>query len=129
MQALSKGVKNKEFGSEGEGLAARYLERLGFRILERNYRCRLGEIDLIVEKGGTISFVEVKSRHSTDQVRPTELISLNKQRHISKVAQHYMASKRLFDTAADFAVLAVDWSQGEPQLELIEGAFSLAWGY
>lgn len=122
-------LRDKRFGQEGEKTAASYLESLGFLILERNYRCRLGEIDLIVEKEGEIHFVEVKTRRSIDAVSPRELISRGKQRHISRVAQHYVASKRLFDRAGTFDVLTIDYSQGPPVFEWIEGAFPLAWGY
>lgn len=120
---------NKGFGREGEGIAASYLKTLGFRILERNYRCRLGEVDLIAEKKGTIHFVEVKTRRSVDSVSPYELVSRSKQRHISAVAQHYFSSNSLHDRSGLFDVLIVDWSRGVPSCEWIEGAFSLAWGY
>lgn len=120
---------DKALGRTGEELAALYLEDLGFRIVERNYRCRLGEIDLIVEKDGAIHFVEVKTRRSVDAVSPLELISRGKQRHISRVAQDYVASKNLFDRAGVFDVLAIDYSKGSPAIEFIEGAFDLAWGF
>ena len=122
-------ASRKGLGREGEEVAARYLEKQGFRILERNYRCRLGEVDLIVERNGTIHFVEVKTRRSTDTVSPLELVPYGKQRHISRVAQHYLAAKRLQDRSADFALLIVDWSRKEPSCELLEGAFDLVWGY
>ena len=120
---------SKDLGHEGEGLAAAFLERQGFRILERNYRCRLGEVDLIVEKKGTIHFVEVKTRRSVNKVSPLELISKNKQRHISRVAQHYFAQKKLSDVSGDFSLVIVDWSQQDPSCEFLPGVFELAWGY
>jgi putative endonuclease len=121
-------LNDKELGKTGEEIGARYLEKLGFRILERNYRCRLGEVDLIVEKKGVLSFVEVKTRRSVDAVSPLELISKTKQVHISRVAQHYFATKKE-TRGADFALLIVDWSGPHPVCELIESAFPLAWGY
>ncbi len=119
----------KALGRLGETTAEAFLHGKGYRILERNYRCRLGEVDLIVEKEGTIHFVEVKTRRSVDSVSPLELISKGKQRHISRVAQHYLASRRWQERSADFAVLLIDWSHSKPVCELIEGAFDLAWGY
>ena len=124
----------KELGSEGEGAAAAFLEGRGFRILAKNYRCRLGEVDLIVQKKGLkaekILFVEVKTRRSIDTVSPLELISRSKQKHISRVAQHYFASKKLNDVSGDFALVTVHWASDEkPICELIEGIFDLAWGY
>lgn len=128
MQGLSDAEK-KGLGRDGEDLAARFLVSKGYRIRERNYRCRLGEVDLIIERGGEILFVEVKTRRSVDAVSPRELIPYGKQVHISKVAQHYVAAKRLYDISADFAVLIVDFSKGAPRFEFIEGAFPLVWGY
>lgn len=133
MQGFSGRQGIKDLGREGEDLAASWLKTKGYRLLERNYRCRLGEVDLIVEEGELaarkIHFVEVKTRRSTDKVSPRELISQGKQRHISRVAQHYVASKRLHDVNAAFAVLIIDLSHPRPQFEWIEDAFSLAWGY
>ncbi len=119
----------KDLGRDGERLALEFLQKQGFKVLETNYRCRLGEIDLIVEKGGRIFFVEVKTRHSFQAVSPLELISAEKRRHISRAAQQYLASKRWHDRPAEFALLIVDWSDPEPRCELLEEAFSLAWGY
>lgn len=133
MQGFSGQQRIRELGREGEDLAASWLRVKRYRILERNYRCRSGEVDLIVEKGAgsdrKIQFVEVKTRRSTDKVSPRELISPGKQRHISRVAQHYVAAKRLQDVNAGFAVLIIDLSGPSPQFEWIEDAFSLAWGY
>jgi putative endonuclease len=132
-RGLSRDQGRKEFGRRGEEIAALYLERKGFQILERNYRCKLGEVDLVVEKEkekeAKILFVEVKTRHATDSVSPLELVPRRKQFHISRVALHYLASKRLQERSADFALLVVDWSREEPQCELIEGIFNLSWGY
>jgi putative endonuclease len=60
-------MSNKAFGSYGESLAKRYLETQGYRILEKNFRNKLGEIDLIAQDGKTICFVEVKTRLSLEQ--------------------------------------------------------------
>lgn len=133
MQALSGKQDLKAFGGEGEDLAAAFLRSKGFRLRDRNYRCRLGEIDLIIERqslrGRRITFVEVKTRRSIEGVSPRELISLGKQRHISRVAQHYLSKTGLQDVDADFAVLLIDYANGEPAFEWIENAFVLAWGY
>jgi len=120
---------DKALGRDGEGLAASYLKGLGYKILEKNFRCRLGEVDLIVERKGALTFVEVKTRRSVAAVSPRELVTLPKQRHISKVAQHYLAVRRLHDVNADFAVLGIDFSGPSPQFEWIPNAFDLAWGF
>ena len=122
-------TNDKVLGRDGEALAASYLRRLGYKIIEKNYRCRQGEVDLIVERSKTVTFVEVKTRRSVDAVSPRELVTLPKQRHISKAAQHFLASRRLTDTNADFGVLIIDLSGPSPQFEWISQAFDLAWGY
>ncbi len=138
-QAFSRGVSHetsndaarKRFGADGEDLAARYLQSRGFKILVRNYRSRVGEIDLIVEHepSATVHFVEVKTRHRGDVVSPRESIPYSKQRKISKTAQEYLA-KRGGDVSAAFSALLIDWADSEtPQIEWIEHAFDLAYGY
>jgi putative endonuclease len=123
------GQDDKLLGRDGESLAASFLRSHGYKILQRNYRCRLGEVDLIVEKAGTITFVEVKTRRSVEAVSPRELVTLPKQRHISKVAQHYLAVQRLPDVNANFGVLCIDFSKPSPRFEWIENAFDLAYGF
>lgn len=129
MQGFSGSDETKQLGRKGEDLAATFLLGKGFRLLERNYRCRLGEIDLIAQGADRLFFVEVKTRRRTDAVSPRELISRGKQRHISRVAQYYVAAKKLHNVDADFAVLIVDLSGLEPRFEWIENAFPLCWGY
>ncbi|HEX5036810.1 MAG TPA: YraN family protein [bacterium] len=122
-------IDDKALGRDGEALAASFLRHLGYRILEKNYRCRQGEVDLIVEKSKTITFVEVKTRRSVDAVSPRELVTLPKQRHISKAAQHFLSSRRWKDANADFGVLIIDQSRPRTSFEWIPQAFDLAWGY
>ena len=124
MQADLKGL-----GFSGEEAAAGYLREKGFKVLKQNYRCRMGEVDLIVEKEETISFVEVKTRRSLDTVSPLELIPYGKQRHISRVAQHFLAAQNWHGRNANFAMVIVDWSAKKPVCELLEHIFELTWGY
>ncbi len=127
--------RNQDLGGEGEALAADFLVRNGYQVREKNYRCRLGEVDLIVEKRfgpkklRKISFVEVKTRRTVESVALHEVISSSKRRHISRVAQHYITAQGLQEIDADFAVILIDFSSGKPQIELLEDAFTLAWGY
>ena len=83
-------MKTTELGKIGEEFAANLLELQGYRILERNFRCRTGEIDLIAEKDGEISFVEVKTRRSARFGRPAEAVSTEKQRRMRKTAEFYL---------------------------------------
>jgi len=82
-------------GSEKEQLAAGFLNTLGFRILERNYRIRSGEIDLIAMEGDTLCFIEVKYRSGLRYGMPAEAVDLRKQKHILLVSQHYMMTNSI----------------------------------
>ena len=125
---LQADFDKKELGREGEELAARYLEKQGYRVLERNYRSRWGEIDLIAEKGGELFFVEVKTRRDTDTVSPLELIPYPKQVHISRLAQKYVAAKGWQNRTGRFCLVVVQGGP-TPQCEWIPDIFELAWGY
>ena len=81
---------SRAVGTYYEGQAAEYLEQLGYIILTKNYRCKLGEIDLIVAKGTYIIFIEVKYRRHRDYGLPREAVNYDKQQRIKKVASHYM---------------------------------------
>ena len=85
-----KDLKNLDLGREGEDIAAEFLKSNGVCILERNYKCVFGEIDIIACAGDTISFIEVKTRRSMTYGRPYEAVGKNKQSHIRKVAEFYI---------------------------------------
>ncbi|QQR79725.1 MAG: YraN family protein [Deltaproteobacteria bacterium] len=128
-QDFSPDSLHKKLGVDGEALAAQYLQTKGFKVLVRNYRSRVGEIDLIIEKSGVIHFVEVKSRRRSDAVSPRELIPYSKQKKISKTAQEYLAKFKK-EGSAVFSALLIDWAESEtPKIEWIENAFELAYGY
>ncbi|MGD9279831.1 MAG: YraN family protein, partial [Desulfobacterales bacterium] len=79
----------QKFGEQGEALAARRLKKAGYKIIETNYRTRLGEIDIIAKDKDTIVFVEVKSRRSVYFGNPKQAVTLQKQKKISLVALYY----------------------------------------
>ena len=111
-------------GSEGERAAAEFLEARGYRILERNYRTRLGEIDLVAEEGCTLVFVEVKVRLNDRFGGPAAAITPAKQSRIARLAQHYMLRRRLGERPCRFDVVLI-WG-GDPKtrrIELLPGAF------
>ncbi len=84
---------NRAVGSKYEQIAAEELIKKGYSILERNYRCPKGEIDIIASQNGTICFVEVKYRLNNSKGYPADAVSYNKQRVISKVAEYYLATR------------------------------------
>jgi putative endonuclease len=110
-------------GREGEQLAVSHLKRLGYRIVCRNYRCPLGEIDIIARHRGVLVFVEVKSRRSETFGSPKLAIHPAKQHKLSQIAWHYLQRYDLTEASARFDVVTVSEIRGAPQFEVIENAF------
>lgn len=88
-------ARNKNLGKEGEAVAAEYLRRKGYRVIEENYRTRRGEIDLICEQKGSIIFVEVKTRKSLYFGHPEEAVDSRKRKKVVEIALNYLAEKNL----------------------------------
>ena len=86
--------ENKSVGDFGETSACTYLKHRGYKILERNYRNRGGEIDIIAEKGSYVVFVEVKTRNSEDFGAPSEAVNAVKQQKIANTAMAYIMQHR-----------------------------------
>lgn len=84
-----------EFGAWGEEVACRYLQKQGYAILERNFRCRTGELDIVARMGETLCFVEVKSRKGLGTGYPAEAVTEQKQRHLRSAAEFYLHTHRL----------------------------------
>ncbi len=112
-------------GKSGEELAVALLEESGYRILARNYKTKLGEIDIVAYDKDTICFVEVKTRHSDKHGLPQEAISGFKQRQISKTALIYLKKNHLLDKKARFDVVSIIYSENASKLDLIKDAFEL----
>ena len=115
-------------GKRGEELAAAYLAEAGYRIIERNYRCLFGEIDIVAEEGETLVFVEVKSRRSDAYGVPQLAVGLQKQKKISRISLHYLAERHLRHRPARFDVVAVKLLPAGHRIDLIRNAFELAIG-
>lgn len=77
-------------GHSGEDLAVKYLLLNKYRILQRNFRCKLGEIDIVAEKDGVLTFVEVKTRYNLRTGMPAEAVTFTKQQRIRRIAQYYL---------------------------------------
>jgi putative endonuclease len=120
------GKAGKNTGCLGEEIAVAYLRHKGYSIVERNYRRRFGEIDIIAKDGETVVFVEVKTRKSARFGSPFDAVDLHKQKKMSRVALAYLSSCRLFDRPARFDVVAVFLRRGSsPEVEIIQDAFEL----
>ena len=118
----------KTLGQQGEALTAAFLERKGYAILCRNYRCRSGEVDIIARKKKLICFIEVKTRRTDRFGQPEEAVTPHKQRKIGRAAQDFLLRHRLEDQPARFDVAAVDFSTGGGIINYIENAFELQAG-
>ena len=103
-------MNKRTVGSETEARASEYLMSQGLRIVVKNYRCRLGEIDLIAaEPDGTVVFVEVKFRRSSSYGLPEEAVNTTKQNKIRRTALYYLTEHRLSpENAVRFDVVAMD---------------------
>ncbi len=116
----------RTIGFEGEQLAVKFLKKNGYKILQRNYRCKSGEIDIICYDHGIIVFVEVKTRHS-DKYGPPELsVTKAKKRQIIRVALHYLAKKKIKDIGLRFDVVSIFYSPAKehPTITLFKNAFT-----
>ena len=114
-----------ELGRAGEDMAVKYLKKKGYRIVERNFSGRFGEIDIIVRCRDLLVFVEVKTRSSKGIGTPKEAVDFRKAGRIIKAAQEYMQKKALpEDTALRFDVIGITIGGDQaPEIEHIEAAF------
>jgi len=107
----------------GEEAAVAYLRGQGYRIIARNWRCRLGEIDIVARDGDVLVFVEVKSRRSSAFGTPQAAVDARKQRKLSLVALQYLQAERVSPGPARFDVVAVTLRDGGIEIELFRNAF------
>lgn len=110
-------------GTSGENLAVEFLEKKGYRILERNYYFARGEIDIIADDRGTLVFIEVKARRSSAYGEPEEAISMRKRRQLRKVAQGYLYTRKIEDRECRFDVVAIKYLEQGPEIRHLENAF------
>lgn len=118
--------EKKNRGDRGEERAAEFLQARGYRILERNYRCPLGEMDLIARDGATVVFVEVKMRTSERFGPPQAAIVPSKQKRMTAIALYYLKGKGWLTAPARFDVAAVNLVEGRETVTLFRNAFDAA---
>jgi putative endonuclease len=123
-QALFKTLPQKDaLGDRGENMAARYLRNQGYRIIVRNFRCEIGEIDIVARDGDTLVFVEVKTR-AYDDPNPEDQVHAAKQHQLTRVARTYLSRYGVPQPPARFDVVAVVWPDGrEPIIRHTPHAF------
>lgn len=98
----------KSLGKKGEDLAAKHLEKKGYVILARNWRCQSGELDLVAKDGDTLVFIEVKTRRTVVCGFPAEAVNVKKQEKVRLVARHFLYENRIGASAYRFDVVAVN---------------------
>ena len=119
--------ERQRLGEHGESIACDALEKLGYRIIQRRYRSRFGELDVVADEGGTVVFVEVKTKTDGSFSDPIESVTLQKQRRLVSMAEEYVACRGLDDTPCRFDVVGVDLSVIPPRITLYKDAFRPGW--
>lgn len=127
---------NKELGNKGERLAERFLRRQRYKIIERNYRTRGGEVDIIAKDGNQLVFIEVKTRSSDNQEFLRTSVNRGKSKRLAKTAVYYLKKNKYQGVTARFDVVFVIIKNGSPphqkfwrgdrhKIELVKDAFRL----
>jgi putative endonuclease len=124
---MTPDISKQALGREGERLAELFLKKKGYKIVQRNYRCRGGEVDLIVLDRKVVVFVEVKTRTDHGFGSPLEAVARIKQRRMILAAQLFLHEKKLHERDARFDVVGISWPGAEPVVEHIQNAFVIAW--
>jgi len=116
-------INRRKQGKTGEDLAARYLEKNGLKIIERNYRFERGEIDIIAEEGDELVFVEVKARRSNTYGSPEDAVTEKKQKQIYAVADGYLFERDINNRPIRFDVVAIEFKNGCTEIRHIRDSF------
>lgn len=121
------GVLNKSIGFHGENMAEKYLKEMGYIILEKNFKCKLGEIDIIAKDNNYICFIEVKTRYGSLYGSPGESVTRQKQYKIYRTAQGYILKKKLYKFNFRFDVIEIILNNKDDNysIKLIKDAFQV----
>lgn len=112
-----------DLGKKGELFAARYLQKKGYRIIERSYRSVLGEIDIVAKKDDILVFVEVKTRRDEKFGKPFESVTKEKQAKIVRIAESYYSNRKYGDLTCRFDVVSIEVKEDDYYVDHIENAF------
>lgn len=118
-------MSRRALGIQGEQMAAQILEMKGYRILERNYRCRFGEVDIVAESEGEMVFVEVKTRSTDNFGRPAEAVTLEKLERMQRVAGYYVFLHHLSGVNVRFDVVEVYFTSLKMRARHLENVVQL----
>ena len=120
-------IARQRLGLHGEQLACEELERLGYRIVERRYRTRAGELDIVAKHGDYLVFVEVKARSDRSFGDPEEAVTMQKQQRIVSMASDYLARNNLQNVPCRFDVVTINTETDPPVVAVIDDAFRPGW--
>jgi len=123
---MPEGNQKQLLGKEGERLAERYLKKKGYRLVERNYRCPAGELDLIALDRQVIVFVEVKTRTDDRFGGPLDSVHWRKQQSMIRAAQFFLSQQSLHHREARFDVVGVSFVDQKPVVEHVQNAFEFS---
>ena len=113
-------------GKKGEEDGVVYLRKMGYKVLERNFKTPFGEIDIITEEAGYIVFIEVKTRRDTSYGMPEEAVHVQKQAKLIKSAQSYLKKNGWLERLARFDVLSILMGDRDgPNFRLVQDAFGI----
>lgn len=110
-------------GKIGEDMAADFLKRSGYKIIERNFRCNVGEIDIVAIDKDVLVFVEVRTKKSSSFCSPQQTITLSKQKKLQKLSLFFLSNRKIENMDCRFDVVAIDLSRGKDGIELFKNAF------
>ncbi len=124
---MSQSNARQVVGQAGEAEAERYLRHKGYRIVARNLRSQLGELDLVAEDGQVLVFVEVKARRTEEYGGAVEAVHARKQKKLIELASQYLARYHLMHRQCRFdVVLLQDGVQGETHIDHVQNAFEVS---
>ena len=113
---------NKVTGNYGEDIACEFLEKRGYEIIERNFRCKIGEIDIIAKDKDEIVFIEVKTRNILEYDNPADAVDKLKKKHIYRTAEYYLLVHNLLDTYVRLDVIEIYLSKKTYKINYIKKA-------
>jgi putative endonuclease len=121
--SMHGGMARRDLGQRSERVAEAFLQGQRYTIIARNYRCAMGEIDVIAQDRDTVVFVEVRSHTGERFGDPLESVTLRKQRQIAKVALDYVMRQRVKNRPLRFDVIGICWKGNTPQVVHVKNAF------
>jgi putative endonuclease len=119
-------ARHLELGAEGERAAERHLKGLGYKVLDRNWGCRWGELDLVCSKGEVIVFVEVKTRTQKGLTTPAEALTIDKQNRVASAARAYLSAKCCWERPCRFDLILVVHEGERMEVEHVINAFDVS---